>query len=150
MSQILHFCFDYLINSDLYDFSDQIWSLILWILIAKLNCFPTAPLCRFSFFNLFSGFMIPTVAIGWYWRWFTYVNPVAWSLYGLLASQLGNIQATIIDFTGQEISVADFLTDRFGYHYSMVGPIVAILFAYVLFFRGLSVLFLTRINFQKR
>ncbi|KAL4524950.1 hypothetical protein Ndes2526A_g07047 [Nannochloris sp. 'desiccata'] len=73
----------------------------------------------FSFFNLFSGFMIPTVAIGWYWRWFTYVNPVQWTLYGLLASQLGNVQAEIVNFSGQIISVGDFMEERFGYYYSM-------------------------------
>ena len=78
------------------------------------------------------------------------MDPVAWSLYGLLTSQLGNVQATIIDFNGQVVSVADFMVERFGYHYSMIGPIVAILFAFVLFFRGLSVWALTRINFQKR
>lgn len=94
--------------------------------------------------------MIPTVAIGWYWRWFTYVNPVQWTLYGLLASQLGNVQAEIVNFSGQIISVGDFMEERFGYYYSMVGPIIAILFGYVLFFRALSILFLTRINFQNR
>jgi hypothetical protein len=94
--------------------------------------------------------MIPTVSIGWWWRWFTYVNPVQWTLYGLLSSQLGNVQAMIVNFSGEEVSVADFMVERFGYDYSMVGPIVAILFGYVLFFRGLSILFLTRINFQNR
>ena len=94
--------------------------------------------------------MIPTVAIPPFWRWFTLLNPVQWTLYGLLTSQLGNVQAEIVDFSGQLVTVSQFMTDRFGYHYSMVGPIVAILFGYVVFFRALSILFLTRINFQKR
>ena len=25
----------------------------------------------------------------WWWRWFTYINPVFWSLYGLIESQVG-------------------------------------------------------------
>lgn len=107
-------------------------------------------LCRFSFFNLFSGFMIPFVSMGWWWRWFTYINPVSWSLYALLASQLGNVQATITDFNGSTITVGEFMVERFGFKYSMVGPIVAILFGYVLFFRAVSVYALARINYQKR
>ena len=89
--------------------------------------------------------------MGWWWRWFVYVNPVAWSLYGLLASQLGDLTSTMItDFNGATVSISAFLEERFGYSYSMVGPIVAILFAFVLFFRGLSAYALARFNFQRR
>lgn len=94
--------------------------------------------------------MIPFVSMGWWWRWFTYINPVSWSLYALLASQLGNVQATITDFNGSTITVGEFMVERFGFKYSMVGPIVAILFGYVLFFRAVSVYALARINYQKR
>ena len=30
--------------------------------------------CSFSFMNLFSGFMIPAASMGWWWRWFIYIN----------------------------------------------------------------------------
>jgi len=94
--------------------------------------------------------MIPATAMGWWWRWFTYVNPVSWSLYGLLASQLGDIQASIIDFDGSVVTVSTFMEERFGYYYRMVNPIIAILCACILFFRGVSIYALTQINFQKR
>jgi hypothetical protein len=100
--------------------------------------------------NLFSGFMIPSASMGWWWRWLTYINPVAWSLYALLTSQLGNVQAVIDNFGAGPITVEDFMQERFGYHYGMVGPIIGILVGYVVLFRGLSVWALTRMNFQKR
>ena len=100
--------------------------------------------------NLFSGFMIPAASMGWWWRWVTYINPVAWSLYALLSSQLGTVQAPVDDFGAGTTTVALFMEERFGYSYSMVGPIVAILAGFVLFFRGVSIVALTRINYQKR
>lgn len=104
----------------------------------------------FSFLNLFSGFMITSEAMGWWWRWFTYINPVYWTLYGLLASQLGDVQKLVDNFGNGDITIEEFMKERFGYHYSMVGPIIAILIAFVILFRGLSVWALVRLNFQKR
>lgn len=78
------------------------------------------------------------------------MQPVSWTLYALLTSQLGNVQATIEDFEGNTVTIAQFMEERFGYSYDMVGPIIAILLAFVLIFRGLSVYALACINFQKR
>ncbi|KAH7846186.1 hypothetical protein Vadar_010894 [Vaccinium darrowii] len=46
----------------------------------------------YAIWNLFSGFIIPTTRIPVWWRWYVYVCPVSWTLYGLVASQLGDIQ----------------------------------------------------------
>lgn len=43
----------------------------------------------FSIWNLLCGFLIPRNSIPWWWRWFYYINPVAWTLYGLIVSQVG-------------------------------------------------------------
>ena len=45
----------------------------------------------YSFFNLFAGFLIPVPAMPWWWRWNAYLDPVQWTLYGLVASQLGDV-----------------------------------------------------------
>ncbi|GAU13808.1 hypothetical protein TSUD_261350 [Trifolium subterraneum] len=45
----------------------------------------------YGLWNLFSGFVIPRTRMPVWWRWFYWANPVAWSLYGLFASQFGNV-----------------------------------------------------------
>ncbi|XP_020242669.1 LOW QUALITY PROTEIN: pleiotropic drug resistance protein TUR2-like [Asparagus officinalis] len=38
--------------------------------------------------NLFAGFLVPWPRIPTWWRWYYWICPVGWSLYGLLVSQL--------------------------------------------------------------
>ncbi|MBA0843490.1 hypothetical protein Goarm_000675, partial [Gossypium armourianum] len=46
----------------------------------------------FALWNLFSGFIIPRTRIPVWWRWYYWVCPISWSLYGLIASQYGDVQ----------------------------------------------------------
>ena len=39
--------------------------------------------------NLFAGFIITQPYMVPWWRWYSYVNPVAWTLYGIIVTQLG-------------------------------------------------------------
>ncbi|KAL0291437.1 UNVERIFIED_CONTAM: Pleiotropic drug resistance protein 1 [Sesamum radiatum] len=40
----------------------------------------------YALWNLFSGFVIPRPRTPVWWRWYHWANPVAWTLYGLVAS----------------------------------------------------------------
>ncbi|KDO44266.1 hypothetical protein CISIN_1g039187mg, partial [Citrus sinensis] len=42
-----------------------------------------------KFFRLIPGFMIPGPRIPIRWRWYYWANPIAWTLYGLIAPRLG-------------------------------------------------------------
>lgn len=105
----------------------------------------------FGVFNLFSGFLKPQPAMPVYWKyWVPWANPVAWSIYGLSVSQLGNNGESIVDFTGTTTTVSQFLAQRFNWHSYMEGPIVAILFGYAVLFSAATVLALKYINYQRR
>ncbi|KAJ4707956.1 Pleiotropic drug resistance ABC transporter [Melia azedarach] len=39
--------------------------------------------------NLFSGFIVPRTRIPIWWRWYYWICPVSWTLYGLVVSQFG-------------------------------------------------------------
>lgn len=43
-----------------------------------------------SFWNLFSGFLVPRPLIPVWWRWYYWCSPVAWTIYGLITSQVGD------------------------------------------------------------
>ena len=39
--------------------------------------------------NLFAGFIITQPNMVPWWRWYFYANPIAWTLYGVVVTQLG-------------------------------------------------------------
>ncbi|KAG5141732.1 hypothetical protein JHK82_017427 [Glycine max] len=45
----------------------------------------------YGIWNLFSGFVIARPSIPVWWRWYYWACPVAWTIYGLVASQFGDI-----------------------------------------------------------
>ncbi|ONI01220.1 hypothetical protein PRUPE_6G128800 [Prunus persica] len=49
-----------------------------------------------SFWNLFSGFLIPRSLIPVWWRWYYWGSPIAWTIYGIFASPFGDLK-TVID-----------------------------------------------------
>ncbi|CAI0467878.1 unnamed protein product [Linum tenue] len=84
-----------------------------------------------------------------WWIWFYYICPVAWTLQGIISSQLGDVE-TVIEGPGFRGSVKDYLKENYGYGTKMVGPSIAVLVGFnVLFFSAFaaSVKF---INFQRR
>jgi hypothetical protein len=43
-------------------------------------------------FSIFSGFIMPYPTMPVYWQWLNRISPTTWMLYGLGASQLGNVE----------------------------------------------------------
>ncbi|CAI0467875.1 unnamed protein product [Linum tenue] len=103
----------------------------------------------YSLCDLLSGFLISEQFIPVWWIWFYYICPVAWTLQGIISSQLGDVE-TVIEGPGFRGSVKDYLKENYGYGTKMVGPSIAVLVGFnVLFFSAFaaSVKF---INFQRR
>lgn len=74
-----------------------------------------------------------------YWLWYYFLNPFAWSIYGLVASQLG------FDFTnsvntygydpsdgplGQDLYVAQFIYKYYGYDAAALKVLIAIVLGF--------------------
>ncbi|KAF9614059.1 hypothetical protein IFM89_014859 [Coptis chinensis] len=75
----------------------------------------------YSIWSLFAGFVIARPQIPVWWRWYYWGCPISWTLYGLGASQYGDIDTKME--TGE--SVKDFLESHFGYKYESLGWISA-------------------------
>ncbi|EIE25913.1 ATP-binding cassette transporter [Coccomyxa subellipsoidea C-169] len=101
----------------------------------------------FAMWNLFAGFIIPKPRIPDYWSWYYYLNPFAWSIYGLVASQLGD------DFTnsvntygfdpddgpfGQDLYVAQFVYRYYGYDATFLVYLVPIVLGFTIAFWGIA------------
>jgi hypothetical protein len=87
-----------------------------------------------------------------WWRWYSWICPVAWTLYGLVASQFGDIQQKLaVDETTQKMqSVAEFITDYFGFHHDFLWVVAIVHVAWALTFAFLFSFAIMKFNFQKR
>lgn len=71
-------------------------------------------------------------------------------LYGLGASQLGDVSGKLVQFAGRRMPVSAFTHALFGYEYGMRWWCLAIVLGYVVFFRVTSILALKYVNFLRR
>ena len=81
-----------------------------------------------------------------WWRWYVWICPVAWTLYGLVSSQFGDVQETIE--SGQ--TVEQFVRSYFGFHHDFLGVVAVMVAAFAVLFAFLFGFAIQRFNFQKR
>ncbi|KAK4481902.1 hypothetical protein RD792_012814 [Penstemon davidsonii] len=100
----------------------------------------------FGLWNLFSGFIIPHTRMPIWWRWYYWQSPVAWSLYGLGASQFGDIEDSIN--TNQ--TVKEFMKSYFGFSYDYLGAVSGVVVAFTVVFIFIFAFSIKVFNFQRR
>ncbi|KAK9022470.1 hypothetical protein V6N11_002730 [Hibiscus sabdariffa] len=103
-----------------------------------------------SFWNIFSGFIIPRPQIPIWWRWYYWATPVAWTLNGLITSQLGDKNSEIEVPGFPNVPIKTYMKKMFGFEYDFL-PIIAVahigwcLIFFFVFAYGIKFL-----NFQRR
>ncbi|CAK9174667.1 unnamed protein product [Ilex paraguariensis] len=100
----------------------------------------------FAIWNLFSGFLIPRPRMPVWWRWYSWACPVAWTLYGLIASQFGDIKETL----DTDVAVEDFLRSYFGFKHDFVGVAAAAVAGFAVLFTFIFAFSIKAFNFQRR
>ncbi|KAL6334331.1 hypothetical protein AAG906_014732 [Vitis piasezkii] len=101
----------------------------------------------YGIWNLFSGFIVPRNRIPVWWRWYYWICPVAWTLYGLVTSQFGDIQDTLLD---KNQTVEQFLDDYFGFKHDFLGVVAAVVVGFVVLFLFIFAYAIKAFNFQRR
>lgn len=80
-----------------------------------------------------------------------YLNPVTWTLYGLVASNVGDVKGIITLSDGRPpTSVQQFLLEQFDYRHDFLGWVVFILIGWIIVFWALGAYAFKKFNFQKR
>ncbi|XP_027084053.1 pleiotropic drug resistance protein 2 [Coffea arabica] len=104
-----------------------------------------------SFWNLFSGFLIPRPLIPVWWRWYYWCSPVAWSIYGIFASQIAD-RTTGIEVPGSDtkVPINQFLKEYLGYDHDFLIPVVFAHVGWVLLFFFVFAYGIKFLNFQRR
>ncbi|KAM7490316.1 hypothetical protein LguiA_033237 [Lonicera macranthoides] len=96
--------------------------------------------------SLFSGFIIPKTRIPVWWRWYYYISPVSWTLYGLVASQFGDITEKL----ETDETVEDFIRSYFDFRYEFVGYVGIVIVGFTVLFGFIFAFSIKAFNFQKR
>ncbi|KAL8537692.1 hypothetical protein ACS0TY_012730 [Phlomoides rotata] len=105
----------------------------------------------YSLFNLFSGFFIPRPKIPKWWVWYYWICPVAWTVYGLIIGQYGDVQTTItVAGMSTQPTIKTYIQDHFGYDPDFKGPVAAVLIGFTVFFAFMYAYCIQKLNFQMR
>ncbi|KAK6137135.1 hypothetical protein DH2020_029128 [Rehmannia glutinosa] len=81
-----------------------------------------------------------------WWRWYYWATPMAYSLYGLIVTQYGEIQDVME--TGE--TVEDYLRNYFGFRHDMLPLIASVLLGFVVLFTVIFAYSIKTFNFQRR
>ncbi|CAI0473688.1 unnamed protein product [Linum tenue] len=100
----------------------------------------------YSIWNLFAGFIVPRPSIPVWWRWNYWANPIAWTLYGLIVSQYGDVKTPMEG--GQ--TVEDFLSSYFGFEHDFLGVVAGVMVGLVAVFAFIFAISIKSFNFQRR
>ncbi|KAL6524145.1 ABC transporter G member 32 [Orobanche minor] len=105
----------------------------------------------YMMWNLFSGFMIPHTRIPIWWRWYYWANPIAWSLYGLLTAQYGDMNELVKLTNGIEsVPIKQLLKHQFGFRHDFLGIAGLVVVGFCLVFAATFAFAIRFFNFQRR
>ncbi|KAL2332417.1 hypothetical protein Fmac_019998 [Flemingia macrophylla] len=102
----------------------------------------------YAIWNLFSGFIVRRLSIPIWWRWYYWGCPLAWTLYGLVASQFGDIMDPMpsLDY----VPVKYFVESYFGIKHDFVGVCAVAVSGFAILFGFTFAVAIKNFNFQKR
>ncbi|GMN39375.1 hypothetical protein TIFTF001_008608 [Ficus carica] len=103
-----------------------------------------------NLWNLFAGFFIPRTQIPIWWRWYYWASPMAWTIYGLVTSQVGDNDADLVVAGLGSVPLKTFLEETFGFDYDFLPVVALVHVGWVLLFFFVFAYGIKCLNFQKR
>lgn len=86
-----------------------------------------------------------------WWIWYYWICPVAWTVYGLIIGQYGDVQNTItVAGSSAQPTIQNYIQDHFGYDPNFKGPVAAVLIGFAVFFAFMYAYCIKTLNFQTR
>ncbi|EHA8590358.1 ABC transporter G family member 39 [Cocos nucifera] len=102
----------------------------------------------YAIWNIFAGYLIPRPRIPVWWRWYSWACPVAWTLYGLVASQFGDYTNTLDVDDGSKVQ--EYIRKYFGFRHDFLGVVAAAVVGFTLLFAFVFAFSIKVFNFQRR
>ena len=86
-----------------------------------------------------------------WWRWYYWASPVAWTIYGLVTSQVGDKEDLIVvPGSPTDQSVKLFLKESLGFDYDFLVWVALAHIAWVILFLFVFAYGIKFLNFQRR
>ncbi|KAG9150960.1 hypothetical protein Leryth_003090 [Lithospermum erythrorhizon] len=104
----------------------------------------------YGIWNVFSGFIIPRPRIPIWWRWYYWACPVAYTLYGMLVSQFGDLETIMTEPEPGNVPIKQFLEDYFGFERDFLGVCAAMVLVFTGLFAFIFAFSIKAFNFQRR
>ncbi|KAL6900988.1 hypothetical protein ACP4OV_005664 [Aristida adscensionis] len=104
----------------------------------------------FTFWNVFSGFIVARELMPLWWRWAYWANPAAWTVYGLMSSQLGD-RTEVITVPGfGEQTVQEFVEGYLGLQGRYLELVTCLHLSAIALFAFVFFLAIKHLKFQRR
>lgn len=86
-----------------------------------------------------------------WWRWYYWANPIAWSLYGLLTSQYGDMDELVRLSDGvNSMPIKQLLRHQFGFRHDFLGVAGLVVAGFCILFASTFAFAIKFFNFQRR
>nr|POF00776.1 abc transporter g family member 36 [Quercus suber] len=102
----------------------------------------------YAIWDIFSGFIVPRTRNPVWWRWYYWACPVAWTLYGLVVSQFGDIEELMTD--GNNELVKEFVKSFFGFKHDFLGVVAVVVAGVAVLFAFIFAVSIKMFNFQRQ
>ncbi len=146
--KFFYFLLMFLLSITLYTFLGQMLviicpnQLLAQLLAAFLN----------QMWTIFNGFLVPYPQTPAGWQWMSRISPTTWILYGLGATQLADSDVPL-DLGGPidtNATVGSYVQSFWGYDPGFAWWCILIVFAYIVFFRVVTVIALSHVSWSRR
>jgi energy-coupling factor transporter ATP-binding protein EcfA2 len=104
----------------------------------------------YNIWNLFSGYLIPRPKLPVWWRWYSWICPVAWTLYGLVASQFGDLHHELEGALHQGQTAASYIEEYYGFRHDFLWAVALVHVVFTVMFAFLFSFAIMKFNFQRR
>lgn len=81
-----------------------------------------------------------------WWRWYYWLCPLAWTLYGLIASQFGDVKHML----DTNETVQSFIRSYYGFRHDFLGVVAAVMVTIPALYALVFAFSIKVLNFQRR
>ena len=146
--KFFYFLLMFLLSITMYTFLGQMLvivcpnQLLAQLLAAFLN----------QMWTIFNGFLVPYPQTPAGWQWMSRISPTTWILYGFGATQLADSDVPLDNGTpsASNITVGTYVQNFWGYDPGFAWWCILIVFAYIVFFRAVTVVALSYVSWSRR
>ncbi|CAN6480310.1 unnamed protein product [Victoria cruziana] len=129
------------------------FTLLGMMLVSFLPSLEMAAALSFFFFilwNLFSGFFLPKPLMRVWTRWYYWMNPAAWTIYGMMVTQLKDRPEVLNIFGHEPETPKEFMETYLGLRSDFLFPILGLHVGIVFLFLFIFAFNIKHLNFQRR